>query len=113
MHEMSLALALVDQVEAVLRENGAQSVEIIRLAIGALSGVEEESLRFCAPLAFEGTLLEGARLEIENVPVQIACRTCHARGAPDVVDFRCVNCRGSDVQIVAGREFLLTAIEVE
>ena len=40
MHELSVCLALMQQVERVCREHSARRVALIRLQVGPLSGVE-------------------------------------------------------------------------
>lgn len=67
MHEMSIALHLVDAVRA--RAEGARVVRV-RVRIGELAAVLPEALRFAFEVACEGTALDGARLEIERVPGQ-------------------------------------------
>ena len=62
MHEMSIAVAIVEQVERAAREHGATAVEAIRLQVGELAGVVPQALEFCFELACAGTVLAGAAL---------------------------------------------------
>ena len=112
MHELSLATELVEQVELAARREGAVRVESVEVVIGELSGVELESFEFCFPLAAEGTLLEGARLEIERVPVRVRCSHCGRESAPAPTGLACRECGSLAVELVAGRDFRLRAIEV-
>ena len=76
MHELSIAQSLIDLAcEAALRE-GADRIERLNLRIGRLSGVVREALEFSFELAAEGTLCEGAILEIEDVPIAVMCPRC-------------------------------------
>ncbi|NEE49514.1 hydrogenase maturation nickel metallochaperone HypA, partial [Streptomyces sp. SID8455] len=59
MHELSIALAVVDQVDTALRERGAERVPVrsLTLRVGELSGVVPEALDFSFGVAAEGTAL--------------------------------------------------------
>jgi hydrogenase nickel incorporation protein HypA/HybF len=82
------------------------------VAIGALSGVEREPFEFCFPLAARGTPLEGARLEIEEVPVTVRCTTCQKDSHPEFGLIACALCGSSEVEITAGRDFIIRSLEV-
>ena len=78
-----------------------------------MSGVVKESLLFCFDVAAEGTLLKGARLEIEDIPIVVFCPTCQEEVTlPGTQRFRCPNCDTPTPRIVQGREMQLTSIEV-
>lgn len=112
MHELSLLQGLVEQVEAAARAEGAARVASVTLRLGALSGAEREPLEFCFPMAVEGTLLEGARLAVEPVPVRVRCRGCGAESEPEPPLVACARCGGGDVELLAGRELEVSEMEV-
>lgn len=114
MHEVSIACNLVEIVEEAARAAGAVRVTRVQLRLGELAGVVEEALRFSFPIAAQGTLVEGAELTIERVPVQVVCKQCRAEQTvmPPFV-FRCSVCGGFDVQLLQGRELQIESIEIE
>jgi Zn finger protein HypA/HybF involved in hydrogenase expression len=65
MHELSIALSLVETVCEELPRLGGAQVRSIHLRIGALSGVAPEALTFAFDVAAEASPLAGAKLEIE------------------------------------------------
>ena len=65
MHEMAIAMALIEQVEKAAREQKARSIAGISVAVGRLSGVDPDALRAVFELASEETLAAGAQLEVE------------------------------------------------
>lgn len=65
MHEMAIALALIEQTEKVARERNAKSIPSITVVVGRLSGTDPDALRAVFELAAEETLAAGARLEVE------------------------------------------------
>ena len=98
--------------EAALRE-GADRVAKLHLRIGQLSGVVKEALQFSFEMAAEGTLCEGAALEIEEVPIAVMCPRCDAvKMLPDGYNFCCPTCGSPTSEIVAGRELDLISLEL-
>jgi len=112
MHELSVCLALLDQVEAIARERGASAVARIRLRIGPLSGVEAPLLESAFSLAAAGTLAEGAALDIENAPVLVRCRACGAESEAVPNRLICGACGDYRTQVVSGDEMLLASLEL-
>jgi len=68
MHELSIAMSMIDVVEeeAVARSRGP--VAAIYVRVGALSGVLPDALSAAYELARENTDLSNCRLVIEQVP---------------------------------------------
>ncbi|MGW0710881.1 hydrogenase maturation nickel metallochaperone HypA/HybF [Streptomyces sp. NPDC002643] len=115
MHEMSVALAVVDQVaEAATRSGDITAVRTVRLRIGELAGVVPDSLAFCFELACAGTLLEGAELITEAVPGRARCTPCAhewAVGMPPRLT--CPECGGTRTDLLAGRELQILDVRWE
>ncbi len=115
MHEMSIAMAVVAQVEEAAEAAGAHAVASVRLQVGELAGVVPDALAFCFELACAGTLLEGAALETEAVPARARCRSCPADWAagmpPRLVCPRCD--RATDVELLTGRELQILSARWE
>ncbi|HUX68104.1 MAG TPA: hydrogenase maturation nickel metallochaperone HypA [Terriglobales bacterium] len=68
MHELSLALSLIEVVEQEAAARGGLRVRAVRLRVGALAGVSTEALAFAYEVACEGTGLAGSRLVAEATP---------------------------------------------
>lgn len=113
MHELGLTKDLVDLVTAKAVEAGAKRVVSIRLVVGAISGVEADAVSFCFEVVSKGTIAEGARLDIDRVPLTLACKTCRAKTEVEDVLTVCGKCGSTDVEIVAGREFTIKSMEVD
>ncbi len=112
MHELSLAEELAERLEEVARREGAGGIVAIRLELGALCGVDRDAFEFAFPEVARGGLAEGARLEIEEVPVSVRCHRCQAVTEPRYPVIRCAKCGSGDVDISAGREFKVLSMEV-
>lgn len=111
MHEFSVALALVEQIEQARRRAGAARVLAVTVQVGAWSGVVAEALAFAFPEAARPTLGEVA-LQIEAVPLGLRCRRCGAAEEPEHGLLVCGGCGSQDVEVTSGRELLLARLEV-
>lgn len=114
MHELSIAMSLVEIASEEAAKLGAGRVLAVHVKIGALSGVVADALRFSWSLAAADTAIAGARLHIEHVPVTIYCERCAAeRTLPSAQSFRCPACGELALQIRGGRDLALTALELD
>lgn len=112
MHELSIALSMIEQVE---RQASAQSggVQSIQVKIGALSGVDVEALRFAWEIARAGTPLAETQLKIEFVPLQVRCPRCGVTRVTEIYSIACQDCPDAEQEIVAGKELELISLEVD
>jgi hydrogenase nickel incorporation protein HypA/HybF len=114
MHELSIVSSIVDTVtESVAAYPGARVVEV-RLKIGALASVVEDSLQFCYGIATEGTVLEGSKLVVKTLPVVMHCLPCGADVELEgVQSFRCPQCGEPSLDLRQGRELEIDSIEID
>ncbi len=111
MHELSIALNLIELATEEVQKVGAYQVEKLRIRVGALSGVVPDALRFAFDIAAQHTLLENAELIIEEVPVRIFCTTCGIeRELPPAPILRCPVCHMLSADIRQGRELELVTL---
>jgi hydrogenase nickel incorporation protein HypA/HybF len=114
MHELSIALSLLEVAEEEIEKQGGGSrVAALYLRVGPLSGIVPEALTSAYELACERTPFEGSRLVFEEVPIVIFCPKCNAeRPVHSVQNICCVECNTPSAEIVHGRELLLSALEL-
>ncbi len=67
MHELSLTLALLDEIESVARRERAAAVTAVRIRVGRQSAIACEALAFAWDAARAGTVAALADLHIERV----------------------------------------------
>ena len=114
MHELSVAMGIVDIVTEELERRGRGRVRSVHLRLGVLSGVAREALLSAFPLACEGSALEGAALVVMEEPVSAWCPACQAeRPVASLVDRRCVQCGTLAPEVVKGQEVEVTALELD
>ncbi len=113
MHELSIALSIIDGASEEARKHTGATVEAVHLKVGALSGVVKDALLFSWEVATAGTSLENSRLEIEEIPVVVFCENCDEKKCLDVINnFVCPECDQPTPQIISGRELQVTALEI-
>ena len=113
MHELSIAMSLVDVAVEEAHLQGGARVLAIHLKLGRLCGVVPEALSSAFELAREGTELEGCALVIDEVPIVIDCQVCRApRPAQSIQNLCCDVCGTPSMDLISGRELELFALEV-
>ena len=114
MHELSIVESIVDSVTASLAAYPGARVLEVRLRVGALAAVVEDSLQFCFGIAIDGTPLEGSKLVVQALPVVMHCAACAADVELDgVQSFRCPRCGEFCTDLRQGRELEIESIEIE
>lgn len=112
MHELSIAMSIVDmaQEEADSRD---VLIDAVYLELGPLSGVVAEALLFSYEIACSGTRLEGSRLVIKEVAIEVYCPTCMVqRILPSMQWFCCPECGAPTSDVIHGKELAITALEI-
>ena len=113
MHEMGIAMEIIEIAEASIPAGmDAVQVESVNLRIGKLSAIVPESLTFCFGVAIKETRLEGAKLNIEQVPVVAMCKDCNNRWTIDQPAFTCPKCKSSSIELISGKELDIVSIEI-
>jgi hydrogenase nickel incorporation protein HypA/HybF len=103
MHELSITRNIVAIV--CERANGAKVTQVT-LEVGKLSAVIPDAIRFCFDVVAQGTVLEGARLEVIEVPGRGRCRVCGLDVELRQWVERCA-CGSSDLDRLTGEELTI------
>ncbi|MDA8290697.1 MAG: hydrogenase maturation nickel metallochaperone HypA [Actinomycetota bacterium] len=109
MHELSISRAIA---ETVRRHAAGRRVGLVRVEVGQLRQVVPDTLRHCWGLVVEGSDLDGAGLEVVEVPATLECRACGSRRELTEPVLRCEGCGATDVAIVSGEELLVTSYDL-
>lgn len=114
MHELSIVSSIVDSVTETLAAYPGARVKEVRLRVGALASVIEDSLQFCYGIATEDTPLQGSALVVKVLPVMAYCDKCKQDVEIDSLQsFRCHICREPVSDLRQGRELEIESIEIE
>jgi hydrogenase nickel incorporation protein HypA/HybF len=79
MHELSIPMSIVEMAEQEAELRGHVHIQAVHLRLGLLSGVVKDALLSSYEMACETATLEGSRLIIEEIPVEIYCSNCQAQ----------------------------------
>ncbi len=113
MHELSIAMGIVDAALEEAQKRGVQ-VSAVHLRLGALSGVVKDALLFSYEVACQDTALQGSKLIVEDVPVVVFCPQCNERRTlTSMQSFACPECGAPTMNILQGKELEVFALEVE
>lgn len=112
MHELSVCLSLLQQMEKIASERNAIAVEKIFLKVGPLSGIEPALLKNAYPLAAAGTVAADAELIIETSDVVVSCTQCGAESPAKANRLLCAACGDFRTQVVSGDEMILQRMEM-
>jgi hydrogenase nickel incorporation protein HypA/HybF len=114
MHELSVAMSLLDVVAEEAERRHYTGVAAIHIRLGPLSGVVKESLLSAYDLARETTSFTDCRLVVEETPIVIYCPQCHAdQQAESIQMLCCQKCGTAAERVVSGNELELSGLEVE
>lgn len=113
MHEMTIAMNIVDIICQKANEEKAVKVISVELVIGDLSGIMIDSLEFCFEAACKNTIADGAELNIRNIKAEAFCKSCKK-------DFRiesdftpCPTCNDFNFELKTGKEFSIKSFNID
>jgi hydrogenase nickel incorporation protein HypA/HybF len=109
MHE----LGITQNIVAIVSEyaNGAKVTRVL-LEIGKLSAIMPDAVQFCFDICTQGTVLQGANLEILETPGLAKCCQC-GTAIPLEKPFGSCKCGSVQLDLIAGQELKIKEIEIE
>ena len=112
MHELSIALSIIDIAEQEVIKNSAKEVVEIELEIGKLSGIEPYALDFAWEHAIINTVLEKARRNTKYIKAIAVCNDCgHEFEIENIYD-ECPACKSYMKELKSGRELRVKSLTV-
>lgn len=113
MHEMSIALNIIDLAVEQAKMAAASNVVEVELDIGNLSGIEIDALNFALEIAVRETILEKSRFKINRIEAESECMECgHIFGSENYIS-QCPECQALNTRIFKGREMQVKSLLVE
>ncbi len=115
MHEVSIALGMVDELSRIAGENNAKKITFVKLKIGKMSGIVTDSLKFAFDaIKLEHPLLSSAEIFINEVPLMYQCNDCDYTFETDDIYFpSCSKCNAYNLKLISGEEQHIESVEVE
>lgn len=113
MHEMSMAMSIVDIAVREAGKAGAMSIDEIEIEVGLLAGVMPEALAFCLEAAARGTLAASASFRLIQIAGRGHCQTCQREVEVSEFPAQCPACDGFAVRLSAGTELRIRSISID
>lgn len=114
MHEMSVTQNVMDIVLEQAKEAGATRVKSVKLRFGALTSIVPDCVSFYFEQMSEGTIAQGAKLDVEMVPLRLKCGQCGEQfEGQDELDMTCPKCGNPFTETITGREMEVDSIDVD
>lgn len=113
MHELSIAISIVDLAVEQAKLASAKAVSEVELDIGVLSGIECEALEFALGVASKDTLLELTRFKINRVEPLAECPDCGYLYSPEGMFSHCPECKKTGIRLIRGTEMQVKSLLVE
>jgi hydrogenase nickel incorporation protein HypA/HybF len=85
----------------------------VEVTVGQMRQVVPSALEFSFELVAAGTVAEGAELALQHVPVEGRCRRCGEKTPQAGFPLACRACGALDIDVVAGDELFVEAVELE
>ncbi len=113
MHELSIAISIVDIATRQAETASALSVSRVELDIGTMSGIEYESLKFALSVAVKDSILEGTEFRINRIEPLCECLTCTHLFIPNGLFGQCPECGEKNTSLIRGKELQIKSLLVE
>lgn len=115
MHEYSIVEGVLDSVIPAAEKAGADKLVCVRLRVGDMTEVVQESLDFMWGICCEqrGPMVEGCRLEVEYVYPRSACLKCGHEFEHDRFHLKCPECGSASTMLLSGRELEIVSMDVD
>ena len=113
MHEMSLALSIIEQTREAAEKEGAIRVLEVEIEVGRLAGVLADSLRFCLEVLRAPEGVKETVFRVTEVAADGCCRLCEAVFSADSFFAVCPACGSDDVAISGGQGLKIRSLTIE
>lgn len=116
MHELPIVKSIFDLCVKHAAANNVKKIITVNLKVGEVSDLQDEWIQRYFDFLSKGTIVEGARLNIERVPLVVRCKACSESFSVNIRDrqkkVECPKCRGTEFAYVSGREYTVDSMEV-
>ncbi len=113
MHEMSLAINIIDIACKEAHKNGAHKINSIEIKVGQLAGVLNDALSFSFNIAKSDTLAKDAELILNSISGKGHCHECNIIFDTDSFFSLCPKCESHMIEIVQGKDLKIESINVD
>lgn len=113
MHEFAVTKSMLDMVLAEAEKANAARVTEIRVAIGEMSTVVDESVQLYFEIMRQGTIAEDAKLTFRKITARFLCSECGHEYDKPSMGINCPLCHSLGVPTKIGREFYVESMDID
>jgi len=113
MHELAVTQSVLEIALRHAASAGVVRITAVHLVVGQLSSIVDDSVQFYWDIISANTTAQGARLHFRRIPAELRCWDCAHQYLLAGEDLACPACGSLRVQVIAGDEFRVEAIDVE
>lgn len=112
MHELSIAINIIEIVQEEVEKAHAVSVSKIELEIGTLSGVELDALEMAMAETIGQAGMKAAEIIYHSIEAKAICEECCNEFDPFDFNKVCPYCNSLHTNLLKGKELNIRSIEV-
>jgi hydrogenase nickel incorporation protein HypA/HybF len=113
MHELSIALSIIELAEEEAKKARASSISKVEVDIGTMAGVEAEALLFAWDSVIQGTMAAESTLVIHSIQAEAHCLECEKDFPIDHFFVECPHCKSFRYQVIKGKELKVSSLMVD
>jgi hydrogenase nickel incorporation protein HypA/HybF len=113
MHELSIALCIVELAEEEAKKADASSISKIEVEIGTMAGIDPDALLFAWDAAIQDTMAKQAELVIHTIQAEACCLECGTYFPAEHFLVQCPNCGSYNFRITKGKELRISSLMVD
>ncbi|MBU1012662.1 MAG: hydrogenase maturation nickel metallochaperone HypA [Bacteroidetes bacterium] len=113
MHELSIAINIIEIVNEEAAKAKAKRVTDIELEVGSLSGIEIEALELALEVSVKETIMQHAILKIVRKQAMAHCNSCKSDFSCESLFDPCPTCNGFDYKVFQGQEMIVKSLAIE
>jgi hydrogenase nickel incorporation protein HypA/HybF len=113
MHELSLAMEVIELAAREAGKNGVSTIQEILVEVGDLSGVDADAFQFGMEMLVKDTTLENVVIKIMRTSGKGTCNNCNSEFAMKHLLDTCPGCKRFPAEIIGGQEFRVVSLSGE
>jgi hydrogenase nickel incorporation protein HypA/HybF len=110
MHEMGLAQDIIRNALPLAQAKGLEKISQLKVKAGETLLIHPEEFDHAFAHVSQGTIAEGARVELEISPLRAQCQGCGSEFKGKELRLDCPQCGSNNIQIVSGKELEILEI---
>jgi hydrogenase nickel incorporation protein HypA/HybF len=113
MHEFAVTQNLLAVALEGAQSNNARRITAIHIRVGSLTGIVEESVRFCFDVLSLNTIAQGATITFAHEFALATCTECTLQWQVSLPLLpECPRCASGRVTVTGGKDLVVESIEV-